>query len=167
MAWRRGGATYYTDGVEMAGWTNRLKANMFAWTFRGVSLPTNYYLALFTADTVPTADTILKSSLTEISAGNGYTTGGIALSRNTTDFDTLTEDTTNDRSLVQVKDITWTATGSIPSSGNGARYVCLTDDNAVQGDREILAYWDLSYDRSLIAPQKLRLQDLELRINES
>lgn len=167
MAWRRGGATYYTDGVEMAGWTNRLKRNIFAWTFRGVTLPPNYYLALFTADIVPTADTILKSSLTEIATGNGYTAGGIQLNRDTTDFDVLTEDTTNDRSLVQIRDVVWTATGVLPASGNGARYVCLTDDNATQGNREVYVYWDLSYDRSLTNTQRLRLQDLELRINET
>lgn len=168
MAWRRGGATYYSGGVEMAGWTNRLKNNMLAWSFRGVTLPSNYYVALFTSDIVPTADTILKSSLTEITAGNGYTTGGIMLNKNSTDFDVLTEDTTNDRALVQIKDIIWTATGgTIPLSGNGARYACLTDDNATQGNREILSYWDLSYDRSLSNSQRLNLRDLEIRINEA
>ena len=167
MAWRRGATTYYAGGVEMAGWTNRLKNNMLAWAFRGSTLPTNYYVALFTSTTPPTVDTILKSSLTEVAAGNGYTVGGIALNRNTTDFDVLTEDVTNDRALVQIRDIVWTATGAFPSSGNGARFVCLTDDNATQSNREVYTYWDLSSDRSLIAPQRLKLQDLELRINEA
>jgi hypothetical protein len=167
MARRRGATTYYTGGIEMAGWTNRLKFNTLGWTFRGVALPTNFYIALITSAAAPVADTNIKSELTEVAGGNGYTTGGYILNKNSTDFDVLTEDDTNDRGLVQLKNIVWTASGGpIPSSGNGARYAILTDDNATQGSREVYAYWDLSSDRSVSDTQTLTLQDCELRINE-
>ena len=152
----------------MAGWTNKLKANVLGWVFRGVSLPTNFYIALFTSAAAADADTNTKSELTEIANGNGYTTGGISLTKNSTDFDVLTEDDGNDRGLVQLKDIVWTASGgNLPSSGDGARYACITDDNVTQGSREVYAYFDLSSDRSVSDGQTLTLQDCELRINES
>ena len=59
--------------------TNRGKYNFLAWLFRGVTPPTNFYVALVTSATAPTADTNTFSELTEIAAGNGYTTGGYSL----------------------------------------------------------------------------------------
>lgn len=151
----------------MAGWTNRLKYNMLNWVFRAAATPTNFYVPLFTSATAPGADTNTKSELTEIANGNGYTTGGISLAKNSTDFDVLTEDDTNDRGLIQIKDLVWTAAGgNLPASGGGARYACLTDDNVTQGSREVLAYWDLVSDRTISDTQTLTLQNCELRINE-
>ena len=152
----------------MAGFTNRGKFNMLGQRFRGVALPTNFYIALVTSATAPGPDINTLGELTEITAGNGYTTGGISLTKNTTDFDVLTEDDTNDRALVQLKDIVWTASGgSIPSAGGGARYAVLTDDNVTIGSREVENYWDLVSDRSVSDTQTLTLQDCELRINEA
>ena len=71
----------------MAGWTNRLKFNVLGWVFRAVAIPTNFYAALFTSATAPTADTDTKGELTEIAAGNGYAAGGIQLSKNATGCD--------------------------------------------------------------------------------
>ena len=80
--------------------------------------------------------------------------------------DVLTEDDANDRGLTQAKDIVWTASGgSIPASGDGARYAVLLDDNATVGSREVLAWWDLTSDRSVSDGQTLTLQDCELRLN--
>jgi len=121
-----------------------------------------------TSATAPVADTDTKTSLTEIATGNGYTTGGTLLAWNSTDWDVWTEDDTNDRGLIQLKDIVWTASGGpIPASGNGARYAILTDDNATQGSREVYAYWDLTADRSVSDGQSLTLQNCELRLNEA
>src|SRR3972149_1769751 len=115
----------------MAGWTNRGKYNTLAIKYRNVAEPNNYYMFLATSATAPTADINTKSELTEIATGNGYTAGGISLNRDSTDFDVLTEDDTNDRALIQIKDLVWTASGgNLPASGNGARYAILTDDNA-------------------------------------
>ena len=114
------------------------------------------------------ADTDTKTTLTEIANGNGYVTGGISLTRNSTDFDVLTEDDVNDRALVQLKDIVWTASGgSIPASGGGARYAILTDDNVTQGSREVYPYWDLVSDRTVSVGQTLTLQNCEIRIDEA
>lgn len=152
----------------MAGWTNKGKMRLLEWALRGATIPTTFYVSLFTSAVAPTADTNTKSQLTEIASGNGYTTGGIAVNNDSTDFDTLTEDDANDRGLIQVKDLVWTAAGgSLPSSGSGARYACMTDDNVTQGSREILFYWDLGADYSVSSGQTLTLQNLEIRVNES
>jgi hypothetical protein len=150
----------------LVGWTNRGKFGALGRLFRGVALPTNYFVALVTSAVAPTADTNTKTELTELANGNGYTTGGISLTKNSTDFDVLTEDDTNDRALIQIKDLVWTATGgSLPATG-GARYAVLTDDNATQGSREILSFWDLVSDRQVSVGQTLTLQDCELRLTE-
>ncbi len=151
----------------MAGWTNKGKARVMNGFFRNTSVPTNLYVALVTSAAAPAADTNTLSQLTEIAAGNGYTAGGYQLARNTTDFDALTENDTDDRGELQVKDVVWTATGgSLPGSGSGARYAVLTDDNATVGDREVLAFWDLVSDRSVSVGQTLTLQNCELDITE-
>lgn len=148
-----------------SGITNRGKYKLLDWVFRGTALPTNFYVALVTSAASPTVDTNTLSELTEIAAGNGYTAGGISLTKNSTDFDTLTEDDSGDLGKVQIKDLTWTASGgSLPASGNGARWAVLTDDNATQGSRLVLAWWDLVSDRSVSVGQPLTLQDCELRL---
>lgn len=151
----------------MAGWTNKGKFRALGRLHRGVALPTNYYVALVTSATAPDADTNLMSGLTQIATGNGYVDGGIQLSLNTTDFDVLTEDDTNDRAITQIKDLVWTATaGPLPSSGSGARYAVLTDDNATVGSREVYYFWDLVSDRVLTTGETLTLKDLEIRLSE-
>lgn len=151
----------------MSGWTNKMKFRTLGWVFRGATLPTNFYVFLATSAQTPDPDTNVKSDLTEIAAGNGYTAGGISLNRNSTDFDVLTEDDTNDRGLVQIKDLVWTAAGgNLPGSGNGARWAILTDDNATPANREVLDFWDLGSDRVISDTQTLTLQNCELRLTE-
>ena len=151
----------------MAGWTNKGKAQALGRLHRGVALPSNYSVALITSAAAPTADTNLMSDLTQIATGNGYLDGGIELSLNSTDFDVLTEDDTNDRGILQIKDLVWTATaGPLPSSGAGARYAVLTDDNVTVGSREVYYYWDLVSDRVMTTGEALTLKDLEMRLSE-
>ena len=150
----------------MPGWTNKGKA-LFLSTARGVALPTNFFVALVTSAVPPVADTNTLSQLTEIAAGNGYTSGGISLTKNTTDFDSLVENDTNDRGELQIKDLLWTASGgNLPASGDGVRYAVLTDDNGTVGSREVYHFWDLSSDRTVSDTQTLTLQDCEIRITE-
>lgn len=152
----------------MAGWTNKGKMRVLEWALRGGTIPANFNVFLATSAVAPTADTNTKSELTEVATGNGYTAGGISVSHNSTDFDVLTEDDTNDRGLIQIKDLVWTASGgSLPASGNGARYALLTDANATLGSREVLFYWDLGADYQVSSGQTLTLQNLEIRINET
>jgi hypothetical protein len=151
----------------MAGWTNRGKFLITGTYFQGDTAPTNFYVALATDATAPTADTNTLSELTEIAAGNGYTSGGISLSRNATDFDTQTETDASDIAFVQIRDLVWTASGgSLPGSGSGARYAVLTTDEVTVGNRQIVAWWDLTSARTVSSGQTLTLQNCELRLTE-
>lgn len=154
----------------MPGWTNRGKFNVLGIVFRGVTPPINFFIALVTNASPPGPDTNTFSQLTEIVQGNGYSSGGLAVARNTTDFDVLTEsDSPTNLGLVQLKDIVWNASvgGSIPASGNGARWAVLTDANPSIPAREVWKYWDLVSDRSVSANQTLTLQNTEIRITET
>jgi hypothetical protein len=152
----------------MAGFTNKGKWRLLGWAFVNQTIPTNYYVILFTSATAPDQDSNTVSDHTEITAGNGYTTGGYSLTPGATDFDVHTEDDTGDLGKVQIKDIVWTATGGpIPSAGGGARYAALTDDNGTVANRELYAYWDLTSDRSVSSGQTLTLQDCELQLTET
>ncbi len=152
----------------MAGMTNRGKYWTLDWVFRGATLPTNYYVALVTSAVAPDPDINTLSELTQIATGNGYTDGGYSLTPNGTDFDVLTEVDASDRADIQVKDVTWSASGgSIPDTGDGARYAVLTDDNGTVGSRIIIGWWDLVSDRTVSDGQDLTLQDLELRLQET
>lgn len=152
----------------MAGLTNRGKKLLLDYYFRRQgALPTNFYIVLVTSATAPSPDTNLLSDLTEIAAGNGYTSGGIQITPNTTDFDSLTEDDSNDRAAMLIKDIVWTASGgALPASGGGARYAALTTDEATVGNRQVILYWDLVSDRSVANGVQLKLVDLEARLTE-
>jgi hypothetical protein len=152
----------------VAGWTNKGKYKVLGWALRAETPPTNLYLALVTSATAPSADLNTLGQLTEIAAGNGYTTGGYQLTRNATDFDTWTETDASDLALVALKDIVWTASsGSIPASGGGARYAVLTDDNVTVGSREVYFYFDLVSDRTVSDGQTLTLQDCTIRATEA
>lgn len=148
-----------------SGWTNKGKMRMLEAYFRAVSVPTNLYLALVTSANVPDADTNLMSDLTEIAAGNGYTSGGTQLTPGTTDFDSITENDSDDRGEVQIKDIDITASGgTIPPSGSGARYAVLTDDDGTIANREVYFFFDLVSDRTITNGNTLSLKNLEMRI---
>jgi hypothetical protein len=149
----------------MAGFTNRGMKMMFDTFFRGAAAPANFYLALCTSATAPTADTNTLSDLTEITAGNGYTSGGQSVARNTTDFDTITENDASSRVELQLKDEAWTASGGIfPASGGGARYTVLLDDNATVGSRQVIFWWDNTASQFLSDTQTLTLINLEIRL---
>ena len=151
----------------MAGWTNKGKYHVLNVVFRNATEKTNYYIALCTDATAPTAATNTLGQLTEIADGQGYTTGGFQLTPNATDFDVLTEDDTNSKALIQVKNVTWTATGgSIPASGDPIRYAVLIDDNATVGSREVYAWWDLYPTRTAATSEVITLSDLELDLTE-
>ena len=141
-----------------SGMTNKGKKNLLGYVFHGDTLPTKFYLALVTSAVTPNADTNTLDELTQIAVGNGYTTGGYELSPGGTDFPTLTEDDTNDKGILGIKEIIWTASGgNIPSSGNGARWAILTDDNATEGSRNVLGWYDLSADRTISNTQQLKI----------
>ena len=136
--------------------------------FRGAAISgSGFAVFLATSAVSPTQDSNVKTDVTEIATGDGYSAGGINVNRDSTDFDVLTEDDTNDWALVQIKDIVWTASGGpIPASGNGARWALLTDRNATVGSRLIIAYFDLVSDRTVSDGQSITLQNIECRLTE-
>ena len=151
----------------MAGVTNRGKKVILNTYFRADTTdePVAFKMALTESTTTPTADTNVMADLTEVASGNGYTTGGEAVTRDATGFDVITEDDAADRGLIQVKDIVWTASGGpIPISGNPPRWGILLDDEATPN---IIAYFDLVSDRTVSSGQTLTLQDCEIRLNET
>lgn len=145
----------------MAGVTNRFKYRVMETFFRAAD---TFYAFLITSAVAVSADINTKSELTEIS-GSGYTAGGISLTGNATDFDVLTEDDTNDKAFVQIRDLAWTASGgSIPTTG-GARELALSDDNVTPASREVFVGWDLGSDRQVSDGQTLTIQNAEIDLS--
>jgi len=150
----------------MAGWTNKGKYRALGVLFRGETLPTNFYAALVTDE--PDADTNTMSDLTEIAAGNGYTSGGYQLTPGSTDFDTWTENDTSNKGIVQIKDVSWTASGGdIPDSGDDALYLVITDDNGTVANREVWTYHSLGGARSVGDGGVFKLENTEIDLAES
>jgi hypothetical protein len=147
-----------------SGWTNKGKARVLEIALANGAEPTSLYLALVTSAVAPSPDTNVFSSLTEITAGSGYVSGGIALTRNGTNFPVVENDT-DDRGDIDIPDQAWTASGgAIPASGAGARWAVLTDDNATIANREVWYWFDLSSDRSVSDTQTITLQNLLIRL---
>jgi hypothetical protein len=147
-----------------SGITNKGAYNILNCTFRGGTLPTVYKAMLATSAAAPTADTNTFSELTEVTGGTGYTAGGTSVSKNSTDFDTLTEVDASDWSLIQMKDYAYTATGGSISS---IRYFVLADDNVTVGSREVWAAWDLGSTITLTTGQTLTIQNAELKLTNT
>jgi hypothetical protein len=154
------------------GWTNKGMFSVLDAVYRNNGAPTNFFVALVTSATAPSSDINTLGELTQIATGNGYTDGGFSLNRNATDFDVLTEVDSgspdlDDYAFIQIKDVVWTASGgTIPASGNGARYAVLTDDNGTVASREVWHWWDLTSDRTVSDGQQLTLQDLQIDIRD-
>lgn len=125
------------------------------------------FLALSDSTTAPSSTSTVFSGLTEITAGNGYTSGGDVVTRDgsiLTEWDSLS-DTAGDYGRIRLKDMVWTASGgSIPGSGNGAFYAVLLDDNVTVGSRQIYAWFDLTTARTITSGSTLTLQDIEIRL---
>lgn len=144
-------------------WTNRGAFLLLQLFTRGTSPATTFYLALVDSSVAPTVDINTLSQLGEIPAGNGYTSGGIAVARNNTDFDAMTEDDATDKAYAQIKDLVWTASGgTLPGSGSGARYAVLLTDEGTVANRQVIAAWDLGSNVIVSSGQTLTLQNLQL-----
>jgi len=145
-----------------SGTTDRGKKLLLDYAFEASTVPTTYYLALCTSAVTPTKAINTFSELTEVAAGQGYTTGGNALTA-ATDF-TVTEVDSTIGAKVILSDQTWTASGgNLPASGDGARWAVLLD-GAVSGSN-VLAYFDLVSDRTVSDTQTLTIQAAEIDAN--
>ena len=145
--------------------TNRGKFNAMNAYLKNATEPTQFYLVLTTSSVTPTVDTNLFSDLAnEIPAGNGYTSGGLAVTRDATGWPTATEDDTNDWALFTLQDCVFTASGgSLPGSGTGARWGILTDDNATLNSREVIGAFDLASNRIATVGLSISLSGFKLK----
>lgn len=144
-----------------SGWTDKGIYRVLDMAMRNGTEPTTFYLALVTDAVTPTKTTNTLSQLTEIATGTGYSTGGVAVARSNVGFEVLNE---ADPVVLQLADVVYTASGgSIPNSGDGARYAVLTDDNVTVGSREVYAWFDLASDRTVSDGQSLTIEDAELQ----
>lgn len=148
--------------------TNRGAKRINYGFFPAQNIPTNFYIALVTSAVAPTRATNTFSELTEIANGQGYTTGGYSITRNTTDFDSQTEDDSGNTFTLKLKDIVWTASGgSLPASGSGASYAVMLDDNVTIANRDVLQYWSLGSAISVSSGQTITLVDLTIQSAQS
>jgi hypothetical protein len=153
------------DNGATSGWTANGLQLLLSYFFRGATMPSNFYVALITNATAPSWSDTVFSTYTELPSANGYTTGGFQLTPNATDFDNLVENDTNDRAELQIKDVAWTASGGpIPSTGAGASYAVLLDDNGTVANRVPFCWWDLGTARTATDGQQIILKDLEMRL---
>ena len=88
-------------------------------------------LKVMLTNTAPVATNSIKSNITEISAGNGYTAGG------NTAAVTSSAQTSGTYKLVLGDPTTWTATGG---SLGPFRYAVLYNDTAT--NKELIGWWD-------------------------
>lgn len=115
----------------------------------------------------PDINTVSDWTAGEIASGNGYTSGGIQLTKNSTDFPGLSENDSTDLAYVGIKTLSWTASGgNLPSSGSGAAFLLLTDDNGTLGSREVWAWFDLGGERTVSDTQSLSASSGELRLRQ-
>lgn len=93
----------------------------------------------------PTSSTTKKGDLTEISAGNGYTSGGATLA-------SVTSSQSGGTYTLDAADVTFTATGAV----GPFRYAVLYNDTASQD--EVIGYWDYGSSISLANGETFTVQ---------
>jgi len=94
-------------------------------------------------------------SANELSAGNGYTSGGATLSGAS-----MTEDDTNDRMEVTYDDVSWTASGgSIGPTPGAILYDTTTSDSTVIG------YLDFGSDQTAADGANFVIKNITIRIS--
>lgn len=124
--------------------------------YRATNTPTSFKLLLLTSApnfTMGDFDSI------EIANGNGYTTGGQTVNRDSTDFDVWVEDDANNDAEIIMKEFSWTASGGpIPSTGAGATHCGLVDNS-----NNPIAWWELGYTVTLANGEALDVDNCGLR----
>ena len=139
-----------------SGMTNAGKRLLLEYGFESVSPPGSYYIALCTSAVTPDQDINTLSQMTQISGG-GYAALAVAAGSGFT----TSEDDSGDRGKTILADQVWTASGA---EIGPARWAVLCDGNS--GTDEIMAYFDLSSDRTVSDGQTLTLTGCELRLDE-
>jgi hypothetical protein len=156
--------------------TNRGKYQILGNYFLSASgtAPVGFNLALITsagvgtisspvAPTASNCNTWSACSANEIPAGNGYSTGGVAIAQSSVGFPTFTEDDVNNRAFVGIQTISWTAQGgNLPISGSGAAYAVLMDQTP---SKNVVAVLDLGGARTVSNTQSLQIVGAQYLLN--
>ncbi len=138
---------------------------MLAQFFQNDTEQTNFYLAFSTAAHTPDKDDSTFAAVTEVATGNGYSTGGISLSRNTTDWINLTQDDTNNRATIQLKNLSFTPSGGpFPNGVDGARWAHIITDEGTIASRQLIASLDLLIPIFVSDGQALTISSTTLRL---
>lgn len=146
-------------------WTNRGTFRMLESVFRNVPILSGFAIALITDSVLPSLSTVLLGELEEIVSGNGYTSGGVTVSRDSIGFPVIIQDDVLNKSSIIMKDVIFTASGGIlPVSGNGIKFIVLTDNNTTIGDREVYAFAEF-IGTAKILPDTGVLSILELKLS--
>jgi hypothetical protein len=128
-----------------------------------LAAPESLYVALVTDS--PDYSTSTFDELTEIAAGNGYTSGGKEVEPGDITVSKETAYTELELPIIQ-----WIADGgAIPSSGDGALYAVLLTDEVTVSDRRVWGYGQLSGEITITNGQALELGNpdtIRIRIQE-
>jgi hypothetical protein len=139
--------------------TNRGLKLLLQWALQDVSAPSTFYAILLPSGATVNVDVNTVSDTSEIPAGNGYTSGGVAVARSNLGFIDLTEDDTNNWATIEVKNTEFTTSGgAIPTSGD-IRYMAITTDEAAVADRQILFVFDLGSSITIPDGKYLNVKD--------
>ena len=134
-------------GQEVALFSDKNKASGSVTNAGGVA-NMGTKLKLYASTSTPS---VLGTGFTEVSNGNGYTTGGIAL---TTSSFTLS--VVSGSAQVQISDQTWSASGGSIANIGG---VYLTDAND-----NVLAWWERTTALTLASGDSMVADDLTVRL---
>lgn len=102
---------------------------------------TTHVLKVALTNTAPSASNSVLANITEVSSGNGYTTGGISVG-------TITgAQTSGTFKLTGGTDPVWTASGA----GFTARYAVLYNDTPTSPAKPLIGWWDYGSSVTLAA----------------
>jgi hypothetical protein len=104
-------------------------------------------IKIMLTNTAPTAANSVKADLTEIAAGNGYTAGGLTLSR------TSSAQTSGTYRLIMVDGVFTAAGGSFAA----ARYAVCYNDTPTSPADPLIGWWDYGASFTLLDTETLTI----------
>ena len=138
--------------------TKLLKRRLQECFFRNSNSPSSFFVALVVS--APTADTQTLGELTQITTGNGYSDGGVALTRDAVGF-SVAEAT--GLITVTISNILFTASGGpIPPSGSNPGFAVVTGAGATPSNREVYAWFSLGTPTAIPSGQTLTASNSRL-----
>lgn len=139
-------------------WTDYGINRMLDITFRSATGPTACSVRLLSNLTGADVDAENFADLNEVSAGNGYATGGETVTLDSSGFDVLQDDSGNNRQYLQLADVQWTASGGSIAAAGAA--LVMTDG----GTAKVWAIFDFGGTVTATDNGTFTLQNCELRV---